>query len=68
MFSSPILEKGSRFPSLILGIGSVGSPVLYWKMVLLFPQSRTGKGSVGFPVQFWGNVLCVLKSITGKLF
>ena len=53
MFSSPILEKGSRFPSPVLGKGSIGSPVQYWKKVLYVPLFSTGKGSVGFPVQYW---------------
>ena len=44
MFSSPILEKGSRFPSPVLGKGSrfssavlemvLRSPIQYWERVV----------------------------------
>ena len=43
MFSSPILEKGSRFPSAVLGKGSIGSPVQNWEKVLYFFQSNAEK-------------------------
>ena len=65
MFSSPILEKSSRFPvqyweslcrfiSPVLGKGSVGSPVYYWESILDSPvHAVLGKGSVGSSVQYW---------------
>ena len=58
MFSSPILEKGFRYPSPVLDKGSVGSPVQYLVKVVYVLGSRfsspvLGKGSIGSPVQYW---------------
>ena len=65
MFSSPILEKGFRYPSPILGIGSrFPSSVLETvlgsspgKRFCVFPCPILGKGSIDSPVQYWGKVL-----------
>ena len=65
MLSSPTLEKGSRFPSPLLGKGSLHSPVQYWEKVLsntgkrfyVFPSPILGKGSISFLVQCCEKVL-----------
>ena len=44
MFSSPILEKGSRFP------------VQYWEKAYRFTSPVLEKGSIGSPVQYWKKV------------
>ena len=67
MFSSPILEKGSRLPSPVLGKGSIGSQVQYRVKVMFsspihekgsrFSSPVLGKGSIGSPVQYCKKVL-----------
>ena len=65
MFSSPTLEKGSRFPCPLLGKGSLHSPVQYWEKVLSntgkmfyrFPSPILGKGCIGSPIQYLVKVI-----------
>ena len=56
MFSSPKLEKGSRFLSPLLGKCSIGSPVQYWEKVVGSP-GLYWKKVVYSPVQYWEKVL-----------
>ena len=57
MFSSRILKKGSRFFSPVLGKGSIGSLVQYWKKMFY-----------RFPSPVLEKVLCLPNSNTGKRF
>ena len=68
MFSSPMLEKGCRFPSLILGKGSIGSQDQYCDGFYTFPSPLLEKVSIGSPVLYWVRVVYVRKSNTGKRF
>ena len=52
MFSSPILEKASRFPSPVRGKGPIGFPVQYCEKRLFVPQTSTGIDSIGSPDQY----------------
>ena len=53
MFSSPILEKGSRFHSPVLGKALYVRLSSSGKRFYRFPSPVLEKCSVGFPVQSW---------------
>ena len=48
-------------PQTNTGIGSISSPVLYWKMFCRFPSLVLGK-VLGFPVHYW-EIILVPKSM-----
>ena len=56
MFASPILEKGSRFPSPVLRVVYVLNSNT-GKRFYRFPSPVLGKGYIGSPVQYWEKVI-----------
>ena len=64
-------NTGKRFlvPQTSTGMGSIGSPVHYWEMILDYPvHAILGKGSISSQVQYWEKVLQVSQSTPGKRF
>ena len=57
MFSSPILEESSRFSSLVLGIGSIGSPVHFWKTCSIGSKDQYWEKVLGSQDQYWERVI-----------
>ena len=57
MFSSPILEKGCRFPSPVLGKGSIGSPVHFWESFSIGSHDQYWERVLGSQDLYWEKVL-----------